>query len=274
MYTDVRRQFAVWYEPVHDDSIDVDMNGYKLHMGANSYFATAPRIKDWQEFKDTIIKFENGVLKGNTPTPSKESLDVFANFLENLSAKKDQYKKTKLYLTCFSIYEIIMLLILSDRNVCRNFFSRSFCWEDGLQYFIMCFVAPFSVFLLFIWRNEIKTFFKKITDSFENYQPPNDTANFVDSLADSLNLEDKSIQFEYRKNGDTVELWEKDVDDDDFIYTGSFILRADDFGKKKVTISPIKENAKKTTLLRLTKLYFQALDEELKKNGKNNFRLH
>jgi CpXC protein len=64
MYTNKDKTFAVWYEPVYDSRIDDDTKVYKEMAGADSYFATAPRIKNWNEFKETIIKFEKGILKG------------------------------------------------------------------------------------------------------------------------------------------------------------------------------------------------------------------
>lgn len=64
MYVDVRTGFAVWWEPTHDKGIDTDVAGYARMFGANSYYATAPRIADWQEFKETILKYYKGELVG------------------------------------------------------------------------------------------------------------------------------------------------------------------------------------------------------------------
>jgi hypothetical protein len=55
MYTNSRQRFAVWWEPVPDPQIDEDTVGYKQMLGTNNYLATAPRIKDWYEFKETIL---------------------------------------------------------------------------------------------------------------------------------------------------------------------------------------------------------------------------
>ena len=171
LYTNVPKKFAVWYEPQYDSNIDDDVAGYAKFMGKDSFYAKAPRIKNWQEFKDTIIKFETGVLKGGTATPSKEGMEMFADFIKNFPAKKDPYKKLKAFFTIFAIYQIVALLILADdgRNgICQEIFSIDFCRADGFQYFIMNFLIPFSAFLLFIWRKEIGKFFKKILSKLED----------------------------------------------------------------------------------------------------------
>ncbi len=67
MYTNKEKNFAVWWEPHYDPQIDNDINVYKQTTGPDSYFSTAPRIADWQAFKETIKKFETGVLKGKAP---------------------------------------------------------------------------------------------------------------------------------------------------------------------------------------------------------------
>lgn len=76
--TNVTRDFAVWYEPFPDENVDRDIEGYAKLFGPDSYYATAPRVKNWNEFKRTILKFESGELRGNpiqTPagqTPADE----------------------------------------------------------------------------------------------------------------------------------------------------------------------------------------------------------
>lgn len=60
MYVDVKAGFAVWWEPQHDPGIDSDAHDYATMFGANSYYATAPRIADWDEFKKVIIEYYQG----------------------------------------------------------------------------------------------------------------------------------------------------------------------------------------------------------------------
>lgn len=56
-------------------------------MGAGNYLATAPRIKDWEDFKNTILKFERGELKAKPATVSKEMQDQMQGFLKHLQDK-------------------------------------------------------------------------------------------------------------------------------------------------------------------------------------------
>jgi hypothetical protein len=59
------KNFAVWWEPVYDTYIDNEVIEYGKENGEGNFYQTAPRIRDWEEFKKTIIKFENGELRGN-----------------------------------------------------------------------------------------------------------------------------------------------------------------------------------------------------------------
>ena len=60
MYVDVVKGFAVWWEPNHDPGVDSDTAGYRKLMGPNSYYAKAPRIADWEEFKRVINEYYVG----------------------------------------------------------------------------------------------------------------------------------------------------------------------------------------------------------------------
>lgn len=64
--TNVAKHVAVWYEPIPDPNIDVDVALYRQHYGDDSYFAKAPRIKNWEEFKSRLIELN----KGPDVTPS------------------------------------------------------------------------------------------------------------------------------------------------------------------------------------------------------------
>lgn len=66
MYTNRDRLFAVWYEPAPDPDIDETANGFAAVLGADSYLAAAPRIRDWEQFKATIREFESGARKGGS----------------------------------------------------------------------------------------------------------------------------------------------------------------------------------------------------------------
>lgn len=56
--TNVKKGFALWYEPYHDPEIDKDIAQYAAHFGTSSFYALAPRIKDWNEFKKRLIEME------------------------------------------------------------------------------------------------------------------------------------------------------------------------------------------------------------------------
>lgn len=64
MYVDVKAGFAVWWEPEYDAGIDSDTAAYASMFGPNSYYAKAPRVKDWDEFVETIRKYYRGELQG------------------------------------------------------------------------------------------------------------------------------------------------------------------------------------------------------------------
>lgn len=76
--TNVKRKFALWYEPYHDPEIDKDIAQYANHMGKDSFYAKAPRIRDWNEFKNKISEFE--MSKNST-----ESIDLSAEMKSSLS---------------------------------------------------------------------------------------------------------------------------------------------------------------------------------------------
>jgi transcription elongation factor Elf1 len=92
IYTNTNQQFAVWWEPLYDAQIDSDKVGYAKMVGEGNYLATAPRIKDWNEFKNTILKFERGELKAKTGTISKDMEDKMQGFLKHI---EDKNKKSK-----------------------------------------------------------------------------------------------------------------------------------------------------------------------------------
>lgn len=71
LYVDADRQFAVWYEPTHDPQIDKNIENYDRIFNPGNFYVTAPRIPDWDEFKETILKFERGELKANPITELK-----------------------------------------------------------------------------------------------------------------------------------------------------------------------------------------------------------
>jgi hypothetical protein len=107
-YTNSKKQFAVWWEPEKDEAIDRDVDGYVQHGGKNNYLAVAPRITDWEEFKETIRKYERGELKCGTAMIINQTTQAkFNDFLETV-------KKTKRPNN--SVLEYIKKQFLGNRN--------------------------------------------------------------------------------------------------------------------------------------------------------------
>ena len=109
MYTNAQNQFAVWWEPEFDPQIGQDSEGYVQMMGAGNYLAAAPRIQDWEEFKNTIVKFESGVLKAKPGSVSKDMEEQMQGFMKHLK-DKDQQKSAG----CFGV---ILLLLVSSLSI-------------------------------------------------------------------------------------------------------------------------------------------------------------
>ena len=86
MYVDCKKGFAVWWEPIHDSGIDNETIAYSNMFGAESYYAKAPRIQDWEDFKDTVKKYYTGELKANPIT----KFDI--NALKGVAAGKKSEK--------------------------------------------------------------------------------------------------------------------------------------------------------------------------------------
>jgi len=107
IYTNAKQFFAVWWEPYYDVQIDKDAEGYQNMLGAGNYLATAPRVKDWTEFKETIVKFENGILKGNPGTVSNEMNQQMQGFLKSMQKSNSKQKSG-----CLGV--IILFIVFSS----------------------------------------------------------------------------------------------------------------------------------------------------------------
>jgi hypothetical protein len=95
MYTNTKQQFAVWWEPYPDQQIDQDSQGYARMFGEGNYYQAAPRIKDWNEFKKTILKFESGELKGNPIQISDQQKKAFEGVLKDVTKNIGKEQKGK-----------------------------------------------------------------------------------------------------------------------------------------------------------------------------------
>ena len=104
-YTNTKQHFAVWWEPIYDSQIDFDSKGYAKIFGQGNYLASAPRIKDWNEFKQTIIKFEKGELLGKIGTPNKEINNLMKGFTEHLKKQNNPQKG------CLNMFVLLVIFI-------------------------------------------------------------------------------------------------------------------------------------------------------------------
>lgn len=57
--TNVKKRVAIWYEPYPDPHIDSDIVLYRKHYGDDSFYAKAPRVQDWAEFKRRLVQLNN-----------------------------------------------------------------------------------------------------------------------------------------------------------------------------------------------------------------------
>lgn len=92
-YTNKTQEFAIWWEPNHDPQIDMEAKSYASVLGQNNYLAVAPRIKDWAEFKKTILRFEQQrQIQSNKSienTALQRNLKEFVKHLQNQEKKKN-----------------------------------------------------------------------------------------------------------------------------------------------------------------------------------------
>ncbi len=93
LYTNAIKQFAVWWEPFHDPSIDTMRDGFASISGENGYLASALRIKDWEEFKNTIVKFEKGEIQNPFHENSKDLAQQRKDLLKALKKLNDNNDK-------------------------------------------------------------------------------------------------------------------------------------------------------------------------------------
>ena len=103
IYTNAKKHFAVWWEPEYDSQIDADSQAYASMMGKDSYLASADRIKDWNEFKATIEKYENGELKRSPGVPSQKMQKDVQDFMSHLKNNNKKQKSGCLGLLAFII---------------------------------------------------------------------------------------------------------------------------------------------------------------------------
>lgn len=114
LYHNVQQKFAVWYEPEYDSEIDKDNKEIARMLGPQIYLAQAPRIKNWDEFKKTIVKFETGELKANPGEISPELKKQFEGFMKNISSQSKKSKNSGCLV--FVVIAIVFSTLLALSN--------------------------------------------------------------------------------------------------------------------------------------------------------------
>lgn len=109
IYTNANLKFAVWWEPEYDPTIDSDAQGFNQMLGAGNYLATAPRVKNWMDFKETILKFERGELKGTVGAKSRVMEKEVQGFIKQIQNHDRQKKRSG----CFGSVILILFFILA-----------------------------------------------------------------------------------------------------------------------------------------------------------------
>ena len=93
--TNVKEHIAVWYEPCPDPDVEKDAQLYAKHHGPSSFYATAPRIRDWNAFKEKIVELEQrtGMKPPSRLSPEmQEKMQGFVDHLKEEQAKKEPGK--------------------------------------------------------------------------------------------------------------------------------------------------------------------------------------
>jgi len=112
MYVDVVKGFAVWWEPNHDPGIDSDTAGYEKMFGVNSYYAKAPRIADWEEFKQVINDYYSGKIKASPI----EKMDINA-LKDSLKASMGSNTKTTSKSGCAGVLVLLIAVIIGVLSI-------------------------------------------------------------------------------------------------------------------------------------------------------------
>jgi hypothetical protein len=158
--TNVKKEIAIWYEPYHDDEIDKDVALYKAKMGKDSFYAKAPRIQNWEEFKQRIIESENKRQKGSKVNLSEDMVTSFSGFTNHIE-KENKKRNTPKFLKhlstikgrlTYSFLPFLLLLLALFADKGTRLFSNIQRDLDGfLAIAIAWYVGSFIVFTLLYW---------------------------------------------------------------------------------------------------------------------------
>jgi hypothetical protein len=138
--TNVKEHIAVWYEPFPDPQIDIDQAQYAKHMGKDSFYATAPRVRDWTAFKEKIVELEQRTGMKPGPKFSFEMDSKMRGFIDNI--RRQQNAKTGPSTRGFTKDSIVFhaktglfcpaVLWLVGESVWRITESRLMAWLSGI----------------------------------------------------------------------------------------------------------------------------------------------
>lgn len=81
--TNVKQKIAIWYEPYYDSAIDDDIKLYAAQFGNQSFYALAPRIADWDEFKSKLIEMENSQTQSDIPKTAPKERQIIPRYIES-----------------------------------------------------------------------------------------------------------------------------------------------------------------------------------------------
>jgi hypothetical protein len=118
LYEDVDRQFAVWYEPEPDPTIDKDTRMYAAMFGPDCFYVTAPRVFDWEGFKRAILRFGGGELRA-----SRGRADMTRNLTGPRTTTASETGLVKDCVSCGRSVRTIYGDLTSGNLICAN------CWE-------------------------------------------------------------------------------------------------------------------------------------------------
>lgn len=158
--TNVKKEIAVWYEPYHDAEIDKDVSLYKAKMGENSFYAQAPRIQDWEEFKKKIVELERKGSGASKVTLSDDMAASFSGFVNKIE-KENEKRKYPYFIKHLSttkgrlIYSFLPFLLLLFGSYIDNG-SRLFSQiqrdlDDFFTIAIAWYIGSFAAFTFLHW---------------------------------------------------------------------------------------------------------------------------
>ena len=130
LYTNTPKNIAVWWEPEFDPQVEADAKGYR-QIAPGSHLANAPRIRDWNEFKNKIKELEgdekaSDAISERNIKKVKES-DKQGNKI--VSDNKSDSNTTKQFIDIkFTLTALLFLaLTLLDYKKCR--YGDDFCYN-------------------------------------------------------------------------------------------------------------------------------------------------